>query len=123
MNQYTKTMITFGALVLVIFSLYLFTGWFSRTTGYVFGESEKMNLATCLKGKNAVFYTSDTCPDCDKQLELFGDASRLLNVVSCANADECPEGGVPAWKVGNQIHYGFKKLDELVTISGCDIKN
>lgn len=120
MNQYRKTMITFAFLVIIIFGLYYFTGWFSRTTGYVFGESDKMNLAICLESKKAVLYLSSTCPDCDRQLELFDDASKRLNVVFCKNADECPEGGVPAWQIGKQIHYGVKQLDELIAISGCD---
>jgi hypothetical protein len=122
MNQYARTMITLGVLVFVIFGLYYFTGWFSRTTGYVLGEDEKFNLAICLKGKGTIFYVSNTCPDCDKQLNLFGkDASRMLNVFVCKNADECPQGGVPAWKIGKQVHYGVKQLDELINISECDV--
>lgn len=123
MEQFFKTVLTFGVLVLVLFGLYYFSDWFSKTTGYVLGESEKMNLATCLKNKNAVFYTSTTCPDCEKQLELLGkDASKLINVVICSSASECPDGGVPAWKIGKQTHYGYKELSELIDISGCDVK-
>ena len=116
-------MITFGVLVLVLFGLYYFTEWFSKTTGYVLGEDEKINLATCLKKKEAVFYTSNTCPDCDRQLELFGeDASKMIDIFICKNADECPQGGVPAWKIGKQTYYGVKSLSELISISGCDVK-
>ena len=123
MDQYAKTMITFGVLVLVLFGLYYFSDWFSRTTGYVLGDNEKLNLATCLKNKNAVFYISETCPDCNKQLDLFGkDASKLLNVFVCQNADDCPQGGVPAWRIGKQVHYGVKDLSELISISDCEVK-
>lgn len=122
MEQYRKTMITFGVLILVMFGLYYFSDWFSKTTGYVLGEDEKMKLATCLNGKNAVFYTSNTCPDCESQLELFGtEAAKSINMITCSNIDECPEGGVPAWQIGKQIVYGVKQLEELIQISGCDV--
>ncbi len=122
MEQQTKTIITFAVLVIVIFSLYFFSDWFSKTTGYVLGEDEKLKLAQCLKDK-ATFYQSDTCPKCDEQLEKFGkDASRFLNIVSCNTTDDCPSGGVPAWKIGSQTHYGVKNLDELTSISGCSVE-
>ena len=121
MEQQTRTIVTFLVLIFVIFGLYFFSDWFSKTTGYVLGEDEKLKLAQCL-GERATFYRSDTCPDCDEQLETFGkDASRFLKIVSCSNVDECPEGGVPAWKIGNQVHYGVKNLDELTTLSQCSI--
>ena|SRR3989344_1943075 len=123
MEQFFKTVLTFAVLIAVLFGLYFFSDWFSKTTGYVFGESEKMDLAICLKNKDVVFYSSSTCPDCDRQLELLGkDASKLLNIVICSNADECPAGGVPAWKIGTQTHYGYKELSELIGISRCDVK-
>lgn len=122
MNQYTKTMLTFGALVIVLFGLYYFSDWFSKTTGYVLGEDEKAKLATCLDDKNTVFYISENCPDCEKQLEMFGESKRFLRIFSCTTADECPEGGVPAWSIGKQIHYGVKEFDELISLSGCDIR-
>lgn len=121
MEQYRKTMITFGVLIIVLFGLYYFSDWFSKTTGYVLGEDEKEKLVTCLNGKNAVFYTSSTCPDCEAQLEMFGKAKDSLNVISCSSLEECPEGGVPAWQIGKQVVYGVKQLDELIKISGCDI--
>jgi len=120
MEQHLRTMITFGFLVVIIFGLYFFSDWFSKTTGYVLGEDEKLKLAQCLATKQAVFYRSPTCPDCDKQLELFGNsAAEILNVIQCSSADECPSGGVPAWNIGKQTHYGLKQLDELITISEC----
>ena len=107
----------------MLFGLYFFSDWFSKTTGYALGEDQKVNLATCLKNKDSVFYTSLTCPNCDKQLALFGDdASKILNVVVCTSIDECPNGGVPAWKIGAQTSYGVKQLDELISISGCEVK-
>lgn len=123
MDQYRKTVLTFVALVLVILGFYFFSDWFSKTTGYVLGEDEKINLAICLNDKETIFYISNTCPDCEKQLELFGnEASKKINVITCQNALECPEGGVPAWKIDNKIYYGVKQLDELMRLSNCEIK-
>jgi len=121
MEQYRKTMITFAVLILVIFGLYYFSDWFSKTTGYVLGEDEKEKLATCLNEKNAVLYTSRTCPDCESQLELFGNAKDNINTILCEKAQECPEGGVPAWQIGKQIVYGVKNFEELIKISGCNL--
>ncbi len=123
MEQFTRTALTFGILVFIIFGLYVFSDWFSKTTGYVLGEDEKLRLAQCLTIKEIIFYRSATCPDCDEQLEKFGkDASRFLKIVSCNTSDECPSGGVPAWKIGTQTHYGVKNFDELTSISGCSIE-
>ena len=122
MEQFTKTAITFGFLVLVVLGLYLFSDWFSKTTGYVLGEDEKLKLAQCLNINKAVFYSSATCPDCEKQLELFGkDAAKFLKITNCASVDECPSGGVPAWKIGTQTYYGVKNFKELISISGCKV--
>ena len=121
MEQYRKTMLTFGVLVVVMFGLYYFSDWFSKTTGYVLGEDEKEKLASCLKDRNAVLFISKTCPDCEEQLELFGNAKSNINVVSCEDYTNCPEGGVPSWHIGKQTIYGVKQLDELIKISGCAI--
>lgn len=120
MEQFTRTILTFGILVFIIFGLYVFSDWFSKTTGYVLGEDEKLRLAQCLEIKGAVFYRSATCPDCDAQLELFGnDATKFLNIVDCVSADECPEGGVPAWEIDEKKYYGLQQFNELASISGC----
>jgi hypothetical protein len=29
----------------------------------------------------------------------MGFASKKINIITCQNALECPEGGVPAWKI------------------------
>ena len=122
MKQYTKTMLTFFVLVILIFGMYMFTDWFSRTTGYVLGEDEKVKLAQCLSGKDVEFYVSDTCPLCEAQLKIFGEqASEFLNVVECASVKDCPEGGVPAWKINGEIYYGPKSFKELSGLGGCEL--
>ena len=124
MEARTKAMISFAVLVVLLFGLYGFTDWFSKTTGYVFGEDEKVILAQCLDGKKTVFYVSETCPKCDEQLEYFGNtASDFLRVFECDDAETCPaEGGVPAWKINGEFYYGIRELNDLIEISGCDVE-
>jgi ribosomal protein S27E len=115
-------MITFGVMILVLFGLYYFSDWFSRTTGYVLGEDQKAELATCLTTKGATFYISSTCPDCNEQLDMFGDAAKKLTVTTCQRIDECPTGGVPAWIINGRTIYGLKSFEELIKLSGCEVK-
>ena len=120
MKQFTKVVVTFGFLILLIFGLFTFSNWFSRTTGYVLGEDEKVKLAQCLEGEDTKFYVSNTCPSCETQKEIFGEtAMRFIEVVVCGNVEDCPIGGVPAWEIDGSIYYGFKDLSELIEISGC----
>ena len=122
MEQTAKAMITFGVLVLIVLGLYLFSDWFSKTTGYVLGEDEKLKIAQCLTIKDVVFYRSSTCPRCDEQMELFGEsAAKFLTITNCASVEECPEGGVPAWKIDSEIYYGVKQFNELISVSGCAV--
>lgn len=122
MEQYTKTVVTFGVLVMLLFGLYFFSSWFSKTTGYVLGEDEKIKLAQCLSEKNFVFYYTDTCPSCDSQRELFGkDAWEFVNTLKCDNVEDCPKG-VPAWERNSKDYLGVKELNELVDISGCSLE-
>jgi len=123
MNQFTKTFLTFIILAGLLFGLYFFAGWFSRTTGYALGEDEKIVLAQCLDGKGAKFYVSETCPLCDAQKKLFGEtAMKFIDVAVCENPDSCAEGGVPSWEISGNNYYGFKNFNELESISGCKIQ-
>ena len=124
MEKRLKLFITFFILVVIISGLYLFSNWFSIITGYFTGEDEKVKLAECLAGKNAEFYGSDYCVECEKQREIFGTAFKNINYIDCGKEKEnCPNiNRIPAWYIGNndsEIYYGFKNLTELRKISGC----
>jgi len=125
MKAKTKTMLTFFSLVLLIVVLYSFSGWFSKTVGYVVGEDEKVKLVQCLDAKGAVFYISDVCPDCDEQTEIFGKSalSYIDNIINCDRSDSktCESlKGVPAWGIGGRFYYGILSIEELGKVSGCD---
>jgi len=121
MRAYTKAMVSFGILVILIIGLYSFTDWFSKTTGYVLGEDEKVRLAQCLQNQNAVLYVASPCPACDEQLALFGaGASELLYVQTCTSVSVCPRGA-PSWNIKGEAYYGVQSLEHLIEISGCAV--
>ena len=124
MEARTNVIISFFVLVILITGIYFFTDWFSKTTGYVLGEDEKVKLAQCLSGEGSVLYVSETCFSCDRQLKKFGNtATALLRIVTCQSAETCAaEGGVPAWKINEQFYYGVQDLNDLIEISKCDAK-
>lgn len=125
MQKRFQVYITFGVLVVLLFGLYYFTGWFSRTTGYVLGEDEKLVLAQCLQGKGAILFVSSTCPDCNEQISLFGnDAAKMLNVYSCSSVEDCPNiSALPSWQINGLYYSGLKSLEELIEISECAIND
>ena len=125
MQSKTRVIVTFAILIVLVAGLYVFSNWFSLITGYTLGEDEKVVLAQCLDGKGARLYTSSTCPNCEDQIEIFGDAAAaFLNVVECNDAEVCPaERGVPAWRINGEFYYGKKTFNELYEISGCGVKN
>jgi len=107
----------------MIVGLYLFTDWFSKTTGYVLGEDEKIKLAQCLNDKNSVFYYEENCINCYKQIEDFGEAISYISMFDCTNTDVCSNLRVlPAWEIDGSLHYGRLGLDELIELSGCDLE-
>jgi hypothetical protein len=121
MDKKTKVMVTFVVVIVLIASLYFFTDWFSKVTGYFGGEDERELLAVCLAEKGAEFYGTEYCADCEKQVKLFGEPFSFISYVDCGREKEfCPNiREIPAWYIDQKIIYGFKTLDELKEISGC----
>ena len=121
-----KLLMTGFILIVLVIALYFFTSWFSKTTGFSVGENQLDNLINCLNEKGAVLYISDTCPDCEKQRELFGESYKNLDVFNCAlDQDFCllekDLKAVPAWEIERTQHYGFLSLADLEDRSGCQI--
>lgn len=124
MHPYYRTMITFFVLIGLIASLYFFSNWFSRNTGYVLGEDQKIALAQCLSNNNVILYVSSTCFSCENQLDVFGtEASKHLTIVQCDTIEDCPDvPGVPSWKVNGEYYTGKQNLNTLQEISGCIVE-
>lgn len=118
----TGVLISFVILVLLVISLYYFTDWFSRVTGYFTGEEEKVKLARCLDEKGAEFYDSVGCEECERQVKEFGRVIQIVNRVDCDKEDCSNIKELPAWYISGEVYYGFKNLTELSEISGCKFK-
>lgn len=121
MEKRTRVLLTFFALIFLITSIYIFTDWFSKITGFILGEDQKESLAFCLNEKGSEFYSSEYCADCEKQKIILGDSLSRISIVDCGrNKELCPNiRSIPAWYINKEIHYGLKSIEELQEISGC----
>ena len=121
MQPRTRVVITFTFIILLVSGLYIFTDWFSKFTGYFLGEGTVEKLARCLHDKKTEFYGTEYCSECEKQREIFGQSFRMITQIECGkNKEFCPNvRSLPAWFINKEIHYGFKTIEELQSISGC----
>ena len=122
MENRSKAIVTFIVLVGLVVALYLFTDWFSKTTGLAVGEDPDNALAKCMTEKGVKFYGAKSCPNCEKQKVLFGtSAFQFLNYIECLNSPSACANlkGVPAWYINGSIYYGIKTPDELRKLSRC----
>lgn len=124
MQSSTRFMLTLGVLVVLITGLYLFSDWFSKTTGYVLGEDQQIRLVECLNQKSSVFYTKSDCVDCFRQEEIFAEqAFGLLQVLSCDDLLCENLASIPAWEIDGKFYYGTMDFNQLSDVSGCEIEN
>jgi glutaredoxin len=81
-------------------------------------------LAVCMSQKGITFYGRLTCPYCQAQIKIFGNAFKSINFVNCDVESSLCSGleGVPAWKINGQMNYGVKTLEELSNLSNCELK-
>ena len=80
-------------------------------------------LSVCMSEKGVIFYGRLTCPYCQAQIGLFGQAFKSINFINCDIEPNLCSGlaGVPAWKINGNIVYGVQSLDKLSKLSNCDI--
>ena len=125
MEARTRTMVTFVVLVVLLFGLYFFSDWFSRTVGYATGEEQRIRLMQCLDEKQAILYIDNDCYHCDEQASLIGKTalSYFNSVLNCGDGESvaCSDlESFPAWKIDGEVYYGIKEIDELSELSGCE---
>ena len=96
---------------------------------------ELVQFAQCLTDKGWVMYSSFTCSACRAQIKLFGRAAGHLKIVECnphapdTRVQQCMEKKIrytPTWvleKKDTEVkrNKGFKKLEDLAAMSGCDL--
>ncbi|MBX4212149.1 hypothetical protein KW787_01690 [Candidatus Pacearchaeota archaeon] len=119
MNSRVKLLVTFSTLIVLIISLYMFTDWFSKVTGYFTGEDEKIKLAQCMTNKGSEFYGTTECAECERERKLLGSAFKELSYIDCQENKCSNLKSIPAWYINGTFEYGFKTLKELHELSGC----
>lgn len=99
--------------------------YFSLTGMLVKSNPEYDNFAKCLTDKGVVMYGSKTCPHCQNQKKMFGDSFKYVNYIDCIdNSTQCVEKGiqyVPAWYIDGKLYTGEKTIEELKSLSGCEV--
>lgn len=122
MNTSVRVLVTFGILIVLIAGLYVFSDWFSKTTGYFSGEEQELQFVGCLEDHGAVLYLKEDCSACLRQERVFTPkALELISTVSCdqVSCGNLPE--LPAWEIDGQFYYGEKDFKQLSQISSCEI--
>lgn len=123
MDSALRVILTLGILVMLVAGLYVFSDWFSKTTGYVLGEDQQIRFVQCLGEKQTVLYLKDDCVDCFRQGEIFAEnAFDLLDVAYCDELDCSNLKSLPAWEISGKLYYGKKDFKELSEISGCKLE-
>ena len=107
-----KIWITF----LIIFAVASFFAFQNKTTGAVVSE----DIAKCI-GQNSILYVQSGCPHCEKQLELFGDNKKYLNIIDCIDSPEKCQNiiGVPTWIINGKQYSGVQSIEKLKELTGC----
>lgn len=89
-------------------------------------KQDLTEFAQCLTEQGIKIYGTDTCPVCQKQKRLFGDAWNKIDYVNCIEeALACDIKGiqsVPLWMTTDQTRYEwYQSLEQLSEISGCEL--
>lgn len=88
------------------------------------------DFAKCLTDKGVKFYGAFWCSWCNRQKQLFGQASQFLPYIECINQKtnqltlQCQKArisGFPTWEFKGKKEIGFKTLEQLSEFSGCSL--
>ena len=101
--------------VFLLYSKLTFVGYVTNIANEV---SE--NVAKCI-GQNSILYVQSGCPHCEKQLELFGDNRKYLNIIDCIDSPEKCQNiiGVPTWIINGKQYSGVQSIEKLKELTGC----
>lgn len=123
MQHSSRVILTMGCLVALVAGMYLFSDWFSKTTGYVLGEDQKIAFADCLSEKNVIFYEKEHCAACEEQRRLFGEqAWEHIMTHTCIPGSCTGLASLPAWEIEGAFHYGFQTFQDLDEHSSCNLE-
>eukprot|EP00039_Didymoeca_costata_P009600 m.127268 g.127268 ORF g.127268 m.127268 type:complete len:128 (-) comp14542_c0_seq1:2033-2416(-) len=96
-------------------------------------EDPREKLAKCLSRRGFTLYGTSWCGWCQKQLDMFGDAQKLVPYRDCTGPDgkgwdpECRRLGiqvVPSWTTGDgRVLAGTQSLHDLAYLSKCAVED
>lgn len=105
-------------------------GYWRWTGRAVAPQANYDNFAKCLTEKGVAMYGAYWCSHCQNQKKMFGDSWQYVNYVECnpegknANPQLCIQNniqGYPTWIVNGKIYTGEKTIQELSSLSECQL--
>ncbi len=87
-------------------------------------DEQHKELAMCLSDNGVSMYGAATCPHCEQQKHMFGDAFKYVPYVECLDVPEkCLEAEVtlyPTWiRADGERLEGRQELSDLAEWAGC----
>ena len=86
------------------------------------GSDVDEKITRCI-ANNSVYYGKLVCPACDKQEEIFGSNSKLLNKVDCFyDFPLCMNATIeftPTWVIKGEKYVGVQSIERLQELTGC----
>lgn len=124
MNKKISVGILVVAIIVIVLGYVVVTGLFIDNDD----DNNENNLdrfAKCLTSKGAKMYGADWCGHCKNQKEMFGDSFQYIDYVECTEETEaCKAAGIsgyPTWIINGMKYPGEKTLEELASLSGCEL--
>jgi len=104
-------------------------GYWRLTGRAVAPQANYDNFAKCLTEKGVAMYGASWCSHCQNQKNMFGSSFKYVNYVECSNSDGtqtdvCKKAGItgyPTWIVNGKVYSGEKTIQELSSLSGCQL--
>ena len=116
-------------LTIVVLVILAGIGYWRWTARAVEPQANYDDFAKCLTENNATMYGASWCSHCQNQKKMFGDSWQYINYVECSNpdgtqADVCKNAGItgyPTWIINGKVYTGEKTIQELSSLSGCQL--
>ncbi|MCP4646479.1 MAG: thioredoxin family protein [bacterium] len=115
--------------IAVLFAFFLTLGaGYGDGSGISYGDqtSATAEFATCVTESGAVLYGTDWCSHCKDQKALFGEHFEKVKFVDCDDSsDLCSLAEIeayPTWIIDGEKHLGTKSLENLGTLTGCEVE-
>ena len=83
------------------------------------------SFAQCLTEKNVKMFGTEWCSHCKNQKAMFGTSFQYVDYIDCdKNKEVCNAAeitGYPTWEVEGKLYPGEQQLNNLASLSGCEL--